>query len=98
MYHNIVFDNELIYKVVARRKKEFGLDEDFLQLAVQRFLALRKLALRKRPATGELLLWLRALGLTVDKYTKNLDEDLSKLEHLGCLLKDRNDFDELPGK
>ena len=97
VYHHIEFNEDLIQKVVELRKNEFGLDDTFLKLAIERFLSLRKLTLRKKPATGELILWLRALGLTVDKYTKDLDENLKKLDHLGCLIKDRNDFDELPG-
>ena len=65
------------------------------ELAIQRFLALRERPLRKRPATSELLVWLRVLALAVGTYPERLDQDLSKLPYLGTLLKDHQDIEEL---
>ncbi len=97
VYHNIRFDDSIVELAVASRRDEFGeLDEDFIKMAVQRFLALRDRNLRKRPATGELILWLRVLGLgAYSEKMDKLDDDLSKLPYLGMLLKDHKDLEEL---
>ena len=97
VYHHIRFDDAIVEQAVASRKDEFGdLSPDFINMAMQRFLALRDRNLRKRPATGELILWLRVLGLGAysDSMDK-LDEDLSELPYLGMLLKDHKDLEEL---
>lgn len=79
-----------------RRIDEYAkLDDDFVKLAVSRFLALRDRDLRKKPSTGELLVWLRVLALAVGTYPENLDKDLSKLPYLGVLLKDHQDIEDL---
>ncbi len=64
---------------------------------IERFLALRERNLRKTPATGELLVWLRVLALTVDVHHARLERDLKKLPHIGVLLKDHLDIEELVG-
>ncbi len=64
-------------------------------MAVERFLALRDRSLRKKPATGELLVWLRVLALAVETVPERLDRNLTKLPYLGVLLKDHQDIDEL---
>ncbi len=96
VYHRIRFDDDLIATAVEKRKHEYAeLDEDFLKMAVRRFLALRDRDLRKKPSTGELLVWLRVLALAVGTYPENLDRDLSKLPYLGVLLKDHQDLEDL---
>ena len=98
VYHHIVFDDEIVEQAVATRRDEFGsLSDEFIQMALQRFLALRERSLRKQPATGELLVWLRVLALTVGTDSERLDDDLSKLPYLGVLLKDHQDIEELRG-
>src|ERR1044072_7060215 len=63
VYHHIRFSEEIIIKAVESRRAEYeDLDQDFLDVAVQRFLALRQRNLRKRPSTGELLIGLFAAG------------------------------------
>ncbi len=96
VYHHIRFDDDIVRKAVESRKgEEFGaLSPEFLDMAMQRFLALRDRGLRKRPATGELLMWLRVLALAVGTYPENLEEDLSRLPYLGVLLKDHQDMEE----
>ena len=96
VYHHIPFERNLVWKAVQKRKVEYNdLDENFLELAVKRFMELREQTLRKRPATGELLVWLRILGLNVGEYSKQLDQSLSKLPYLSVLIKDHQDLDDL---
>lgn len=98
VYHHIRFDDKLVERAIASRRTEFhNLSDDFLRMALQRFLALRDQPLRKQPATGELLVWLRVLALAVGTYPAWLEEDLAKLPYLGVLLKDRQDIEELGG-
>ncbi len=98
VYHHIRFDDKIVEQAVATRRAEFSnLSDDFLKMAMQRFLALRDRSLRKQPATGELLVWLRVLALAVGTYPERLEGDLSKLPYLGVLLKDHQDIEELRG-
>lgn len=98
VYHHIRFDDNLVATAVEKRKDEYAaLSPDFLHMAVQRFVALRERPLRKRPSTGELLVWLRVLALAVGTYPERLEQDLSKLPYLGVLLKDHQDIEELGG-
>jgi hypothetical protein len=54
--------------------------------------------LRKRPATGEFLVWLQVLSLATDIDLAQLwDEDFSQLPYIGVLLKDHQDIEELGG-
>ncbi|MDM8522031.1 MoxR family ATPase [Desulfococcaceae bacterium HSG8] len=96
VYHHITFDRDLLDKAVKKRTDEYpGLSEEFLDMAIDRFIALREFTLRKRPSTGELLVWLRVLGLNADHYSKYLDENLSELPYLGVLIKDHQDREDL---
>ena len=96
VYHHIRFDDDLVAQAVEKRQADYAdLSPDVIKLAVQRFLALRDRPLRKRPSTGELLVWLRVLALSVGTYPERLDRDLSKLPYLGVLLKDHQDIEEL---
>jgi len=67
-------------------------------MAIDRFLALRETVLRKYPATAELLVWLRVLGLNANQYTQGLDDDLSELPYLGALIKDHQDREDLKNR
>lgn len=92
-YHHIRFNEDIVTKAVQSRRADYpNLDDDFLAMAVQRFLALRQRNLRKLPSTGELLVWLRVMAL----HPENLDTNLAKLPFLGTLLKDHQDIEELP--
>jgi MoxR-like ATPase len=96
VYHHIRFSEEIIIKAVESRRAEYeDLDQDFLDMAVQRFLALRQRNLRKRPSTGELLVWLRVIALKIGTQPERLDTDLTKLPFIGTLLKDHQDIEEL---
>ena len=98
VYHHLRLTPELINRVVECRQSEFApLSSGFIKLAVERFWTLRERELRKRPATSELLAWLRVLSLSVGTYPERLGPDLSKLPFLGVLLKDHQDIEELAG-
>ena len=99
VYHHIRFDDDLIKRAMEKHREEYQqLSNEFLKLAMRRFLALRDRNLRKKPATGEFLVWLRVLALAVDKEPRQLEEDLAKLPYLGVLLKDHQDIEELGAK
>jgi MoxR-like ATPase len=99
VYHHIRFDDTLVEKIIASRQDLFSpLSKDFINLAVKRFLALRDTTIRKRPATGELLVWLRVLALSIGRSAQDLDENLANLPHLGVLLKDHQDMEEVRRK
>ena len=100
VFHHIDFKRELLKTVLASHHASFSRFSDgFLELAVDRFMLLRKERLRKIPATGELLVWLRAMALDAGTSPQRLDELLSRvkntqkrLPYLGTLLKDRDDI------
>ena len=96
VYHHIRFDDDLVRRAMEKRREEYQtLGDKFLELAKRRFLQLRDRNLRKKPATGEFLVWLRVLALATDKEPRQLEEDLAKLPYLGVLLKDHQDIEEL---
>lgn len=96
IYHHVRFEPRLIKEAIEKRQEMYQpLSDAFVDLALQRFLALRERALRKVPSTGEFLVWLRVLALTVGTYPEALDTDLSTLPYLGVLLKDHQDLNEV---
>jgi MoxR-like ATPase len=96
VYHHIEFDEGILWKAVQARKTDFEqLSDEFLELAVQRFQALRDRAIRKPPATAELLAWLRVLSLAAGGGPVELPEDLNQLPYLQTLVKDHQDRKEL---
>jgi MoxR-like ATPase len=96
VYHHIRFDQGLVERAVeAHREAYRNLSPELLKLAIRRFLRLREQPLRKQPATGELLVWLRVLALAVGTYPLQLEEDLHKLPYLSTLLKDHQDLEDL---
>lgn len=94
VYHHVRFDERILREAVSRRRDMYmPLSDDFIALALRRFMALRdEVPLRKMPSTGEFLVWLRVLALAVGSYPERLDADLSKLPYLGVLLKDHQDI------
>ncbi len=105
VYHHIGFNDTIVERAVAahaqQRPELNQLSGELLKLAIRRFLDLRaEDALRKKPATGELLVWLRMLalaaGMDADKLREQLKtKDLSALPYLGTLLKDHHDMEEV---
>ncbi len=96
VFHHIKFDDTIVKRAVAKRKAEYAnLSKNVINTAMQRFLELRDLTLRKRPATGEFLVWLRILALKLETRPHRLDRDLSDLPYLGALLKDHQDIEDV---
>lgn len=96
VYHHIRFDDRLVEKAIFSRRDEYAnLSDEFLKLALERFLSLRDRSLRKRPSTGELLVWLRVLSLATGAYPERLEQDLAQLPYIEVLIKDRQDLEEL---
>jgi MoxR-like ATPase len=105
VYHHIRFDERLLRQIVASRADELeGLSDEFVQLAIERFLDLRSRYLRKLPANGEFLVWLEVLALATgatgmprEQLRARLEGDLGNLPYLGVLLKHHQDIEELQG-
>jgi len=98
VFHHIEFTDKMIELAVEARKEEYvNLSKEFRKMAVQRFLALRERNLRKMPATGELLVWLKVLSAAVGTNPEKLEEDLANLPYLGALLKDHQDIRDIRG-
>lgn len=81
VYHHIRFNDSIIERAIAARAQkhpEFNrLGEGLLNLAIRRFLDLRaEDALRKKPATGEFLMWLRMLALAAGVDADALQQQL----------------------
>ncbi len=95
IYHFIKFDESLLEKALNARKDEYpGMSAEFLELVINRFIDLRKLNLRKKPSTGELLTWIRIMAASSGIKPERLKGDLSQLPYLGALLKDHADLEE----
>lgn len=98
IYHFIPFDEAQVREIVRRRRDFLSDDARAREAAVARFLELRKLpGLRKKPATGELLLWLTVLSARKDLSAEHLSGPLHTLPALFCLIKDRDDLERLAG-
>ena len=96
VYHHIRFNDKILDMAIKARRDDYAeLSNEFLRMALQRFLSLRDRPLRKKPATSELLLWLNVLAFSLDTSPEKLDEDLSELPYLGVLLKDHQDIGDL---
>lgn len=100
VFHHIDFKRDLLKTVLESHRASFSRFSDgFLALAIDRFMLLRKERLRKIPATGELLVWLKTMALDAGTSPQRLDELLNRvkdtqqrLPYLGTLLKDREDI------
>ena len=97
VYHHIRFDDDIVRRAVeVRRKDEFSnLTDSFLEMAMDRFLQIRDRCRRKPPATGEYIMWLRALSLAAGTYPDKFEKELARLPYLGVLVKDHQDMEEL---
>ncbi len=93
VFHHLEQSEDDIRAAVHRRAASMGVPEALTRVALERFLSLRQTpALRRRPGTGELLVWLWALhaaGERPEALARAAERDLP---HLGALLKDRADL------
>lgn len=96
LYCHLPFSKELLERSIRARSHELGTPSPaFVQLAIERFMEVRNLAIRKRPSTAEALVWFRALRLF------GVDEEVlrrarpGEIPHLEALVKDKDDQDAL---
>lgn len=98
IYHFIPFDEAQVRKIVEQRRGFLADDRAVHEAAIRRFLELRRLpGLRKKPATGELLLWLTVLNARRGLQLAHLSGPLGQLPALFCLIKDRDDLERVTG-
>jgi MoxR-like ATPase len=96
IFHHIELTEDLLKEAVQARRQDFAeLDDITVNKARARVMELRGHNLRKKPATGELLVWLVALAARRTR-PNELDVRLSALPALSALIKDRDDLDALP--
>ena len=99
VFHHIKFDAKILEQAVAERREEFSsLSSEFIKHAMERFLKLRDRKLRKSPSTSEFLVWLRVLSITSSDQLDSIAGELGDLPHLGLLIKDHLDMEELTQK
>jgi len=96
LYCHLPFSRALLERAVLARAEELGKPSaEFVQLALDRFLDVRKLASRKRPSTAEALVWFRALRLFGVGEQVLRSSRLWELPHLEALVKDQEHHDAL---
>ena len=94
--HHIELTEELMRDAVKAHANRFpDLSQDFIDLAVRRFIAIRSRSREKPPASGELLAWLQVLAIETGNKPHLLNADLGKLPHLEVLLKTPEDRDSV---
>lgn len=93
VFHHIALDERLVDRAVrAHTEVDFpDLGADLIDTALARFWELRQHALRKPPATAELLVWLSVLAARPDTRPDELQVRLIDLPALSTLVKDRDD-------
>ncbi|ACY14612.1 AAA family ATPase [Haliangium ochraceum] len=96
IFHHIEFTVEILRKAMEAHFAAFPhLDDEVRELALERFLDLRRLPLRKKPATAEFLVWLSVLSAQGQTTTRSLQGPLDELPALAALIKDRDDLGKL---
>lgn len=98
VFYHIDFPNAARLKEIVRKRLSLnsGFTEQMLDGAIQHFEDIRKLSLKKKPATAELLAWLRVLeknGIDVTAADADTKEKLASSYSL--LAKNRDDKDLL---
>ncbi|MDX2280193.1 MAG: MoxR family ATPase [Saprospiraceae bacterium] len=71
--------------------------DDFLNMLISRFGEVRKKAVRKPPATAELLAWLRILGVQNITDLETADKQQRLRDNLSILVKTKEDLDAVRG-
>jgi MoxR-like ATPase len=95
VFHHIDFPEEERLREIVKERLGDGADSlgDLRKRIIERFLQVREVkGLQKRPATSELLTWVRVLE-RAETPPSDLDKDLEDLPYLGALLKIRQDLD-----
>ena len=71
--------------------------EDTLNALIKKFNAIRKNAVRKKPATAELIAWLRILEMQGYLTKPEKEQERLILQNLSILVKTKEDFDAVSG-
>ena len=71
--------------------------DEFLKMLIARFGEVRKKAVRKPPATAELLAWLRILGVQNITDLETTDKQQRLRDNLSILVKTKEDLDAVRG-
>jgi MoxR-like ATPase len=96
IFHHIEFTVEVLRKAMQAHLAAFPhLDDEVRELALERFLEIRRLPLRKKPATAEFLVWLSVLSAQNEVVPRDLKRPLDELPALATLIKDRDDLSKL---
>lgn len=96
IFHHIEFTVEVLRKAMQAHLAAFPyLDDEVRELALERFLDIRRLPLRKKPATAEFLVWLSVLSAMGEVTPRDLKRPLDELPALATLIKDRDDLSKL---
>ncbi|MEM9488581.1 MAG: MoxR family ATPase [Myxococcota bacterium] len=96
IFHHIEFTRDVLRKAIEAHMGAFpNLDPELIELAVERFMEIRRRPLRKKPATAEFLVWLSVLSALGGITVKHLREPLGSLPGLATLVKDRDDLNKL---
>lgn len=93
VFHHIEFpETKALLNILKQRLPNETVMESFLTAAIKRFFEIRDLKLDKKPATGELTVWVRVLadlGITEEQLSRF---SLAELPAIGTLLKTRRDL------
>jgi len=101
IFHHIEFDTGVLRNAMEAHVGAFpSLADGLREVALERFLELRRLPLRKKPATAEFLVWLSVLSALSNQGDQITATDLRRrplrdLPALATLVKDRQDMDRL---
>ena len=93
VFHRIEFPSaDLLQAILSQRLGHLGLSDKLVAAAVKRFEEVRALpGLEKKPATGELLAWVKVLGATKVEVGALENLALGELPSPGALLKTEQD-------
>ncbi|MCG8423396.1 MAG: MoxR family ATPase [Proteobacteria bacterium] len=97
VFHHIEFTEDILKKAVQAHIGSFpNLDSDVIDIALYRFMELRRRPLRKKPATAEFLVWLSVLSALGGINKRHVREPkLRDLPALATMVKDRDDLSKL---
>lgn len=91
------YPDKLLHIVKSQLGQANAFTDDFLRALIDRFGEVRKKAVRKPPATAELLAWLRILGLQKIQDLDSAENQQKLRDNLAILVKTKEDLDAIKG-